>query len=454
VLLYQFHDIIPGSSIKRVYDESRERYAVILDEIASERAGVLAFLCGSGTTESPDKPTDSNSQKPDSNSQKTGVAGTPLGAFNPTSFARTEYQRLEDGWYRAELAPYGFAAFEKTTVDTPQGSSGDTIENNSIKLRFSPDGHIISAISKQDGFEYSGGQLNALRLYRDKWLYYNAWDIDWQYHKKPSRLLKAYKHETHVDGPVVTRRSYYKHRRTTITQEVTLHVGLPIIYFKTTCDYHETFKMLRADFDVRVKSPTVKCDIQMGSIDRSTGDETPEEKAQFEICAHKYVDLSDEAHGVSLMSDCKYGHRVKGSRLSLNLLRSPVYPDRTADRLRHSFTYALFLHPGGCGTETLAHSYALNKPIYQTDGIIEAAPLAQTDNPAVVVETIKRAHTGDGVIIRLFESQGHPATCSLNTIFDTGHAYETDLLENIMQKTELKKLEFGPFEIKTFKIMD
>ena len=420
VLFFQFHDIIPGSSITRVYQESRARYAVILREIEAERAAVLAYL-----------------------------AEGPEGVFNPTGFPREEYIRKADGWYCAAPAPYGFAELTKMEPQAALLCGGDTMENDCLRLRFGSDGSIVSAVSKEDGFEYAEGRLNALRLYRDKWLFYNAWDIDWKYYQKPSRLLTPCRQETFIDGPRVVRRQYYRHGRTTITQDVMLYVGRPVMYFQTACDYHETLTMLRADFAVGIHAPAVRCDIQLGSIERSTGDSSDLEKAQFEICAHKYVDVSDGGHGVSLMNDCKYGHRVKGNRLSLNLLRSPIYPDKTADRRHHEFCYALFLHPGACGTETLAYSYALNKPVIPAK--VSIGSLAQTDTPAVVVETIKCAYAGDGVILRLYESQGRATVCCLQTIFD-GPVIETDLMENELQSVDPENLTFAPFETKTVKV--
>lgn len=424
VLLYQFHDILPGSSITRVYEESRERYKTILGEIDDERAEVMAFLAnGSGTT-----------------------------AFNPTSYERQEFVRQDGSWCQANLAPYGFAPLQEVPPHSDLHFDENSIENDHIRVRFSDEGDILSAVSKKDGAEYTAGHLNTLRLYRDKWLFYNAWDIDWKYFEKSSLELKAYRHESFMDGPSVVRRSYYKHGRTTLTQDVVLYTDRPVIYFQTHCDFHETFKMLRADFDLAIQSPLVTCDIQLGSIQRSTGDTTDIEKAQFEICAHKYVDLSDGVRGASLLNDSKYGHRVKGNRISLNLLRSPIYPDKKADRGQHQFTYALFLHQGGCGTETLMHSYALNKPVSLSPGMVDAASIARTDAPAVVVETIKRAHQGDGVVIRLYESQGSPATCGLQTLFSYKTAVETDLMEIELGEIDLKQLTFTPFEIKTLKL--
>lgn len=426
VLLYQFHDIIPGSSITRVYEESKERYAIILKEIEAERLNVLGFL-----------------------SDKSGVKSV----FNPTGFSRCEYIKSEDKWYYAETLPYGFAPLSEALSPAGMQCGKDTLENELLALRFSPNGDIISLKSKEDGFEFADGSLNTLRLYRDKWLYYNAWDIDWKYYKKPSRILKAYKTESFIDGPRAVRRSYYRHGKTAITQETVLYAGCPVVYFETSCDYHETFKMLRADFDAAVRSDTVTCDIQLGSIERSTGNVTKEEIAQFEICAHKYVDVSDEKRGLSLLNDCKYGHRVKGNRISLNLLRSPVYPDKTADRGLHSFTYALYPHSGPCGVGTLKYGYMLNKPLQTVAGQININSIASTNNPSVVVETIKRARDGGGVILRLFESQGRGAVCGLETIFRYSKALETDLMENALGPARLEELQFTPFEIKTIKLI-
>jgi alpha-mannosidase len=425
VLLYQFHDILPGSSITRVYTESRTRYQTLLEEIDLERAEVMAFL---------------------------SAGSTQAAAFNPTSFDRVEYIRREDGWFQARLAPYGFAPLQELPAQSTLKCSADTIENEYLLVRFSRHGEIVSALSKEDGTEYAAERLNTLHLYRDKWLFFNAWDIDWKYFEKPSRVLKAYRHESFIDGPRAVRRNYYRHGRTVLTQDVVLYADRSIIYFQTNCDYHETFKMLRADFDVNVRASFVTCDIQLGSICRSTGDTTSEEQAQFEICAHKYVDLSDGAHGVSLLNDSKYGHRVKGNRISLNLLRSPIFPDSKADRRRHQFNYAMFMHSGNCGVQTLAHSYALNKPVYLSAGQVELSTLAHTSAPSVVVETIKRAHSGDGVILRLYESQGAPAACELQTAFTYRSTVETDLLENELGEVEIGKLKFTPFEIKTIKL--
>jgi len=423
ILLYQFHDILPGSSVNRVYTESHQRYEEILNEIANEKEKVLEFL-------------------------KTNEG---ISVFNPTSYTRKEFIKIDDTWYHSTVEPYAFSTVQPVK-DYNVSFSDNIMENNYIKLVFSKDGDISSAINKKTNREYAKDNLNTLRIYKDKWRFFNAWDIDWKYYKKHSKVLKAYKSEIFIDGPSVIRRSFYKHRNTTITQNVILYDNSPVVYFKTNCNYHETFKMLRADFDFAVNSSFVSCDIQLGTITRSTGNTTDIEKAQFEICAHKYVDVSEKTHGISIMNDCKYGYRSKNNRISLCLLRSPVFPDKTADKGEHSFTYAMYLHDNELGVDTLAYSYELNKPLEVIRHATDSISLASTDNENVVIETIKKSHTDDGIILRLFESQGKPAICSINTIFKYTEVFETDLMENELKNIDITSLSFTPFEIKTIKL--
>ena len=442
ILLYQFHDIIPGSSIERVYAESQARYAKILKEIEAGIKDVLAFMGEAGAA----------GRVANENGGGRVEGGKGFSVYNPTGFTRTEYVSRGRKWYLAEVAAHGFAPLRVASLpQAPFAYTAESMANEFVSLRFSKTGEIISLIRKADGFEYAGGELNALRIYGDKRRPLDAWDIHMGYWAEPFTQLKATKVETTVDGPMLRRRSFYKYGRSSIVQDIILYANSPVVYFRTECEWQAKLKMLRADFDVSIAAAEVLCDIQMGSVRRPTGDESPTEKAQFEICAHKYVDLSEAGHGISLLNDCKYGHRVKGRRMSLNLLRSPVWPDPTADRGAHCFTYALFAHEGDCGTETLAHAYALNKPLRVFKGAADVGSLAWTDNPAVVVETLKQSEDGEGVILRLFESQGKAAVCKLETVFG-GKAVECDLMEKEIGAVDLGRLEFGGYEMRTVRL--
>lgn len=423
ILLYQFHDIIPGSSVTRVYEESRARYRILLKEMHQEKDKILSFLSSEGN----------------------------LSVYNPTSYIRNEYLKYQDEWYRAEMQPYGFSSLEKAE---PVNFNYDDrmMENEYLRVEFNRDGEIISLIDKTDNYEYAGEYLNRLNLYQDPVLFFNAWDIDWKYHTMSKIHLKAYRHETFAEVGRVVRRNYYRHRKTSIVQEVVLTAGGRRVDFHTEVDYHECLKMLRADFLPTVFADKVKCDVQLGSFYRSTKEETLIEEAQFEICAHKYVDVSDNERGLSLLNDCKYGHRVKNGLISLNLLRSPLFPDRKADRGQHRFSYSLFPHRGTCASATLQEAYFLNKPLVVFPGKIDIGSLAQTDNPGIVIDTIKKAYRGEDIILRLYESQGVSSFCSLRTVFSYQEAIETDLLENDIAPLNPDRLDFTPYEIKTIRL--
>ena len=268
-LLYQFHDIIPGSSINRVYRESTARYAGMMEEIEAQKREALRFLAGDG--------------------EKRLV-------YDPLTFSAGPRQSEKE--------------------DAALFLSDAVMRNRFLHAVFSGDGEICS-LRDSAGTEYAAGYMNRLKLFYDKPLYFNAWDIDWKYHDRPGLTLKAYKHELKREKTRVARINYYRHGMTKIRQEISLGADDDFLTVRTEADWHELFQMLRAEFLPTVASKEVACDIQYGTIYRSTGDQTPEEKAQFEICAHKYVDVSDGEKGFSLMNDCKYGHRVREGLLSL-----------------------------------------------------------------------------------------------------------------------------------------
>jgi alpha-mannosidase len=209
--------------------------------------------------------------------------------------------------------------------------------------------------------------------------------------------------------------------------------------------------MLRADFMPLVFDDTVLCDIQFGHYGRSTKDGTSLERAQYEICAHKWVDVSNSNYGVALINDCKYGHRVKEGVISLNLLRSPVYPDPSADRGKHVFKYALYPHTGDFkSSDTLCYGYIFNYAPRLADGTVTIPQTVYTNNNSIIIETVKKAELQDAIVIRAYECYGNDTIASFDVSFNVKQAYEADMLENVLNKTNLQSVTFTPFEIKTF----
>jgi alpha-mannosidase len=424
-LLYQFHDIIPGSAITRVYRETSQRYEKIAAQLRAETDRILHQLGEKG-------------------------AEGPLSFVNSSPFPRSPYIKHEGEWYHGSASPYAIGTLEKAGKAEDLAYTADTIENGKLRVKFSPRGEIVSLQDKVSGQEYCGAYLNRLVLYTDKWLYFNAWDIDINYAKKYKVALHPLKSETFVDGPRVVRKNLYRHGRTHLVQEVSLTAGGEAVEFDTQADWHETFRMLRADFAPAVYSDKVKCDIQFGSFERSTREDTPVEKAQFEICAHKWVDVSDGSRGLSLLNDCKYGHRVKSGLISLNLLRSPIYPDPKADRGRQHFRYALYPHISGAFESNLIQiGYHFNIEPIVLQGEATLAPLFEADCRNIVIETVKKAEKRNALVLRAYEANGKETQASIRTSVSYRACLLASMLEEPIGEAALDALTFAPFETKT-----
>lgn len=330
-MLYQFHDILPGSSIKRVHEESVARYELLFKRLELVRKILLRKLSN----------------------------GEELSIINTTSYVRKNYVKVNNTWYQYEVKPYSSSKLELVKQDSTIKYGKDYIENDILIVKFSPKGYIISLYDKENKKELCKEYLNKLVVYKDKWKFFNTWDIDINYHKKRKVLMRLIKREVFIDGPWIICRQTYKHHKTMLTQDVILTIGSRCIMFDTMVDFNERYRMLRTDFRTTVYNEQVKCEIQFGHINRSTKNETSIEKAQFEICAHKWIELENDNYHLAFLNDCKYGHRVKEGLISLNLLRSPKYPDPTSDIASHRFKYALYPYNGEL-SDTIKTVYHFN----------------------------------------------------------------------------------------------
>ena len=228
--------------------------------------------------------------------------------------------------------------------------------------------------------------------------------------------------------------------------------------------------MLKVAFPVEVFSPVATYEIQWGNVQRPTHRNTSWDWARFETCAHKWVDLSEGDYGVSLLNDCKYGHDIRDNVMRLTLLRSPTMPDPMADFGEHHFAYSLYPHRGGWDERVQAEAYALNDPIVSWQGSggrnqgsggtgQESAggeSLITVSAPNVVIETVKRAEDGDGIIVRLYESHRKRGAVTVRFAFTVGSAWETNLLEENQAALPVAdgavSLNLRPYQIVTLRV--
>ena len=435
LLLNQFHDIIPGSSITRVNTEAVEAYQSIAAELDAHIDDLTKRLPAPGDETRP--------------AARNGQVAAPS-AVNLTGFARREFIKAGGEWRHADVGPYA-ASVTRPAPPTPQLShTAATMTNGILTLRFDASGEIVSCVDAS-GAEHAGAGLNRLVVFTDPFQFpFDAWDIDQNYRDLPSTTLTVSETRTAIEGPNVVRYQVYRAPKVTIHQRIVLEADSAVVRFETHVEWHEKHRMLRAEFFPTHYGAEALCEIQFGHIGRPTTEHDSVEKAQFEICAHKWIAVQDERAGFALLNDGKYGHRAKDGLVSLNLLRSPTFPDKTADRGSHEFTYAFTPFASGDLAAVIAEGYRLNNPLLVADGVVfESA--AETTGDAVIVETLKPAEDGSGVIVRLYESLGRPATTALRTTIAHERATETDLMELPLGDAtlDLANLEFGPFEIKT-----
>jgi alpha-mannosidase len=249
--------------------------------------------------------------------------------------------------------------------------------------------------------------------------------------------------------------------RSRYTQRISLFYNSPEIRITTNIDWQERHILLKTAFPIDILAPTATHEIQWGNVERPTHRNTSWDWARFETCAHKWVDLSEADYGVSLLNDCKYGHDIYDNVIRLSLLRSPTHPDPVADLGPHTFTYSLLPHHDNWRAITIPAAYKLNDPVLVIDNgsavTGQMPPLVAVDQDHVVIETIKQAEDGYGLIVRLYECHRQRNTITLNTGFDLHSVTLTNLIEDGDQPVPFQgrqiTLPIKPYEIVTLRLV-
>jgi len=457
VLLHQFHDIIPGSSIRRVYDEA---YATYRDLLAATDDLQLDFA--------------ESALRKDEDT---------VCLFNSLLISYRGSIMLPEGWEGADgalcqsehagvsalvdippLSGLELRRVDSSDVQSAQPTSPDglVLENEIVRYEFEPDGTISRILDKAVNREVlpSGCSGNVLSLYHDRSVHYDAWDVDKYYINERVQNAVVTSISKAASGSV---RSGIRIEATvgqsTLVQTAWLLPGSKRIDFETEVDWKERHRMLRVSFPVDVAADAATFDIQFGHTRRATHANTSWDMARFEVAAHHYADLSDVDYGAALLNDCKYGYRVQDKILDLNLLRSPTWPDPEADQGTHRFTYAFLPHTGGhIECDVQAHAQQLNYPPVRFEGFgwddlhVPVSIVSET----VRLEALKRAEKEDVFVMRLVERAGRQGTVSVSFGGGTGELIETNLLEwedtAPTPVADAVDLEFSPFQIRTFKL--
>lgn len=460
VLLNQFHDILPGSSIARVYEEALKLYDEIMEEA---HAGVDAALCS-----------------------MTGP-GDGVTIYHTQSRERTQLVLLDDRFAKGAVTAEGekiscmkIARGALAMVTLPSMGSlslypavtperklavvsvtgeGYLLSNDILRAALNPAGQLVSVITLADGKERIGGVSNRLRLYRDVPRAFEAWDIDSQTEEReiePEAQCEAT--VVLAEGLRASVRFVTRFGQSVFTQTVSLDAGTARIDFDTQVDWQERHKLLKVSFDTGVEAAEAANQIQFGHIMRPTHRSSRSDFDRFEVCNHGFTAIYDATHGAAVLNDCKYGVSMRDSEISLSLLRGAVNPDPAADRGSHQFLYSYYVWDGAFEDSGIVAEVAvLNAPVQVIEGSRPKTAFFTVDEPNAVIETVKLAEDGSGdLILRLYESMNGTRRVVLSSAFAFDKAWLCNMLEEPKEALKAEKnqveLKLHPFEILTLRL--
>ena len=489
VLLHQFHDILPGSSIARVYveaekahkeirrgaaemkekafavltDLSNEQAVTVFNSLSFERTALVElperFSGGARTLEGLPVPVQS-AEEGESAGNPGGYAVKALVTIpscGGVSLIPAEAGNAcgEAGVVLAEAGKSAPVSAEQVTV-RKQGESF-VMENNRVKAVVNDRGEVVSFVLKSSGREFAAEPMNRFRLYKDVPRLFDAWDIDSNYIHQEIEALREAKVEVVSEGLEGVLKVSGRIGNSSLVQYIRLEAEGTRLNFDTQIDWKELHRLLKACFPVNVYAENGINEIQFGYMERPAHRSRPYDKDRFEVCNHHYSAFCDGVHGAAVLNDSKYGISMNGNALELSLLRASACPEMQADNRVHHFTYGFTAWEGSfADSDVVRQGYELNvKPeIYA--GALETFSAAEIDQANVILDTMKPAEDGSGdVILRLYESKKAAVTAKVRCALGS-RAYLCDMLENVREEIPVENgemtLAFGAFEVKTVRM--
>ena len=460
LLLNQFHDILPGSSIGRVYEDARRDHARVISNADAVRDNALSHL----------------------------VRGTGKSIFNSLSFARSGLVPLSEDFAQGAVTTDGTevpvqqtddgllglvrvpacgavslqpkAVQPRVSVSARQEGSDIILENELIRAIISSRGEITSFTDKQSGREYAAGPMNRLLMFKDVPRKFDAWDIDSNYILQPVDLDEPVTVSIlEAGGLRAVVRIERRIQHSAFEQDIILTAGSRRMDFKTHVDWNELHRLLKVEFPVSVHADEGINEIQFGYMKHPTHRSRLYDIDRYEVCNQRYSALCDESHGAAVLNDCKYGISMNGNALQLTLLRAAASPEMRADNGEHTFTYAFTAWEGSfLNSPVVREAYDLNVPLQCVEGCCDPFSAFEPDEENIFIDTVKPAEDGSGdLILRLYEAKRADTLCSLKVRIPVRSVFLCDMLENEMEELTASapgeyKLHFHTFEVKTLRI--
>lgn len=442
VLHNQFHDIIPGSSIREVYEGTDVDYKEIAeytDSVINEKLGVIA----------------------DNISTDGGVLVYNALGFDRNGIANVNGKTVE---ITDSVPAFGWKVVNGYKDTSDVVINGLTAENKYYKMTLDSAGRITELFDKtvcRQVFK-SGEYGNEFQAFEDYPRLYDNWEITDYYKQKKWPLDETAEITPITDGSRAGFKVVKKYLDSEISQNIWLYSDTNRIDFDTDIDWHEHHQILKVAFPLDIHTSTATYETQFGHIERPTHGNTSWDQAKFEVCAHKWVNVAENGYGVGLLNDCKYGFNTEGSTLKLTVLKCSQYPNEIADQGAHKFTYSLMAYEGDFREAgVINEAYALNQPfetaeIKANNGKMpDEFSLVSCDKSNVIVETVKKAEADDGMIVRMYDAFNRRANANITVADGFNKAYLCDLMENVVEELDFDgntvTVPVKPFEIITLK---
>lgn len=436
ILLNQFHDIVPGSSILEVYKRSDKDYEEIRANLGDIKENCIRNFSDN-------------------------VSENGIFVYNPNSFEVSDYVQLgSETIYAENIPPMGWKVISDGSDNSKITVGDKIIESPHYIIKFNGNMNIISLFDKDNGVECvkNGCELNRLCAFEDYPYDWDNWEIT-NYYKQ-----KKWDIDNVTEVRAISGNGYggYKIKRrymnSDICQRINVYGKSRRIDVENNIDWHENHILLKAMFPVNIHSNKATYEIQFGNVERNTHENTSWDAAKFEVCAHKWADLSEDGYGISILNNCKYGHSVLGDEMTLTLIKCGTYPNPEADQGKHIFTYSIYPHSddfkrGG----TVFEGYKLNRPMtaVKTSGggtLKSEYSLVACDCDNIIIETVKQAENGNGVIIRLYDAWNRKSKPTIKLGFDVKKVSVCNMLEEPQEEISncnRFNVNVGNFEIVT-----
>lgn len=443
VLHDQFHDIIPGSSIFEVYEQSDKDYAEI------------AEFCNTVVTE-----------KLKAIAENIKTDGGIL-VYNPLGFARRGLITVDGKTFETEEIPaFGWKVINPSEIESAVKVNGLIAENKYYKLTLDESGRIVSLFDKRADRDVIKPNTfgNELQVFEDFPFNYDNWELSDYYKQKMWVLDGKAEIEPIFDGSRAGFKVIKKYFKSTVSQNIWLYSDNTRIDFESDIDWHEQHQVLKAAFPLDVHAMNTTYEIQFGHVSRPNHENTSWDKAKYEVYGHKWVDMSESGYGVAMLNDCKYGHNTEGSTLKITLLKCGTFPNPVADQGQHTFTYSLMPHIGDFREAGVIHeAYSLNQPL---ESVLIGAnngskpsefSLINCDKENVIIETIKKCEYDNGMIVRMYDAFDRREKATLTVADGFKKAYLCDMLENVISEIPFDgrtlTVPVKNFEIVTIKLI-